>query len=61
MVDDDRLVEIPDWVKRVRPNTPPIPRKRTLSDRLREASGDDGGVIDLAELERDLERLRSDD
>ena len=61
MADDreDALVEIPAWVKRVRPNAPKPPRKRTLSERLREATGESDDVIDLAEVERDIERLRS--
>lgn len=58
--DADGLVEIPSWVKRVRPDAPPMPRKRTLSDRLREAAVDRHDVIDLVELEQELERLRTE-
>jgi len=61
MVDDiEGLVELPSWVKRVRPDAPPVRRKRTLSDRLREVAGESDDVIDLVEVERDIERLRSD-
>lgn len=61
MVDDvDGLVELPSWVKRVKPDAHPVRRKRTLSDRLREVAADRDDVIDLAEVERDIERLRSD-
>jgi hypothetical protein len=56
----DGLVELPSWVKRVRPDAHPAPRRRTLSDRLREAAGDSEDVIDLVSIERDIERLRTD-
>lgn len=58
--DPEELVEIPAWVKRVRPDAAPVTRKRTLSGRLREASGRPEVAIDLVEVERDIERLRTD-
>jgi hypothetical protein len=59
--DVDALVELPSWVKRVKPDAQPVRRKRTLSERLQEAAAErHDDVIDVAELERDIERLRTD-
>lgn len=62
MADDvDGLVELPSWVQRVKPDAPPARRRRTLSDRLREAAAErDDDVIDLTATESDIEHLRTD-
>lgn len=53
------LVELPSWVKRARPTAKPHSRPVTLSERLRQASGDQ--VIDLIAIEEAVARLRPDD
>jgi hypothetical protein len=59
--DVDALVELPSWVKRVKPDAQPVRRKRTLSERLEQAAADrDDDVIDLVEVAHAIERLRTD-
>jgi hypothetical protein len=59
--DVDALVELPSWVKRVKPDAQPVRRKRTLSERLEQAAAErDDDVIDLVEVEHAIERLRTD-
>ncbi len=55
---DDGLIDLPAWGKRRRQVAKPKVKRQTLAERLREKSGDDKVVIDLAQMEADLERLR---
>lgn len=55
----DDLVELPSWVRRARPSAKPHPRPTTLSERLRQAAGDE--VLDLVAVEEAVAQLRHTD